>query len=267
MSQPLRAGLRRGRAHAFVGRAAPPGRGAGKRHRPHRGISSARAPASLPCRRRSPPFLYRVLRRTGGGGREGGKEAGSRRPGRARGHVVAPQRGAPRRGGERRPQLPPHPHRPHLPRHRRPPRRPGRRGRRQAHHRTDQPPTRPPPAIGIVTRFCACSLAGEPELQERQGDGQEAGGGGALLQRGGAGAAAAPVARRAQGEPARGRGVAAGAAIWGRSGPGSAPAGEHSWLSFHKFFLESHCVILTPEAPVRAPRCRICTWITRAVGS
>lgn len=73
-------------------------------------------------------------------------------------------------------------------------------------------------------------LAGEPELQERPGDGQEPGGGGARLQRGGAGAAAAPVGRCAKGGPARGHGGAAGASNWGRSGPGSAPAGEHSLL-------------------------------------
>jgi len=81
-----------------------------------------------------------------------------------------------------------------------------------------------------VTRVCACSLAGEPELQEREGGGEEAGRGGAHLQRGRAGAAAAPVARRAQGDPARDHGGAE-AATWGQYGPDRAPAGQHPSLA------------------------------------
>jgi hypothetical protein len=74
------------------------------------------------------------------------------------------------------------------------------------------------------------SLAGEPELQEREGGSEEAGKGSALLQRGRTGAAVAPVARRAQGDPARDHG-GSGAATWGQSGPDCAPAGQHPSLA------------------------------------
>lgn len=90
-----------------------------------------------------------------------------------------------------------------------------------------------------MARVCACALAGEPELQEREGGGEEVGRCGALIQRGREGAAAAPVARRAQGDPARDHG-GAGAATWGQSGPDRAPAGQHPflagcWLGFQNF--------------------------------
>jgi hypothetical protein len=75
-----------------------------------------------------------------------------------------------------------------------------------------------------------CSLAGEPELQEHEGGSEEAGRGSALLQRGRTGAAAAPVARRAQGDPARDHG-GSGAATWGQSGPDCVPAGQHPSLA------------------------------------